>query len=211
MASAGFGLRHSRSATICEPHLMQNRRSLPCDDSKLDNSSSRRSQRKDCRGTGMTVENAAPWVLRQVEQWQWMIGPAGHRPRRRPNRKGSYPSASSPLRTAIRDSGRGCCASTGEIGFHGFNRASDIVGLLSDRRDALERRYNVIPRSQPRDDPGREIYRRETPAGSRDVALCIEGLVDHRDAGFGQPSLCVQIRTYGEAVEQSESGEQQRP
>jgi hypothetical protein len=44
---------------------------LPGDDSKLDNSSSPRSQRKAARGNGMIVENAAPWVLRQVEQWQW--------------------------------------------------------------------------------------------------------------------------------------------
>jgi hypothetical protein len=56
---------------------VQNRRSFPGDDSKLDNSSSPRSQRKAARGTGMTVENAAPWVLRQVVQWQWTIGPAG--------------------------------------------------------------------------------------------------------------------------------------
>src|SRR6516165_973275 len=70
--SSTFG----RSAMICELHLVQNRRSLPGDDSKLDNSSSPRSQRKAARGNGMIVENAAPWVLRQVEQWQWTIGPA---------------------------------------------------------------------------------------------------------------------------------------
>lgn len=50
--SSTFGW-FGRSATICEPHLVQNRRSFPGDDSKLDNSSSPRSQRKAARGTGV--------------------------------------------------------------------------------------------------------------------------------------------------------------
>jgi hypothetical protein len=61
---------------MCEPHLEQKRRNFPGDDSKDDRKASPLTHRKAARGTGITLENAEPCVLRQVWQWQWTYGPA---------------------------------------------------------------------------------------------------------------------------------------
>ncbi|MHC2281142.1 hypothetical protein ACVME8_007785 [Bradyrhizobium diazoefficiens] len=61
------------SAMMCEPQRVQKRRNLPGEDSNAA-SSSPRTHRNAARGTGITLENAEPCVLRQVWQWQCTKG-----------------------------------------------------------------------------------------------------------------------------------------
>src|SRR5262245_1534143 len=60
---------------MCEPHWLQKYLTLPGDASNPLRRSSPLTQRSRSRGTLGTVENAEPWVLRQVWQWQCTIVP----------------------------------------------------------------------------------------------------------------------------------------
>jgi hypothetical protein len=62
---------------MCDPHLVQKRRSLPGEDSKPARSSSPLVQRKCSRGTAEMDEKAEPCAFLHVRQWQCTIGPAG--------------------------------------------------------------------------------------------------------------------------------------
>jgi hypothetical protein len=63
---------------------------------------------------------------------------------------------------------------------------------------------------QPRNDPGREVLRRQAAPCRRHVAARHEKLIEHCDAGLLDPGLRRQVRAGGNTIEQTEPGQDER-
>ena len=83
-----------------------------------------------------------------------------------------------------------------------------FLGMASCVIVAGPGRVEVLNDAQ--DDPRREILRRKTPAGGRNISVGVERAVDNRRAGLDDPFPRIQVGACRTAVQQPELGENQR-
>src|ERR1700744_1078079 len=80
-----------------------------------------------------------------------------------------------------------------QVGRDVAHRPGNVLVLLTDRGDVVQRAPGRVVPLEPGEDPPGEVVRGQAAAGRRDVALGEEGLVEHLDAGLYHPGLAGQV------------------